>query len=332
MPNTYRQLLDNLANGREAVLLTLCRPDGVVKTLREDAGVLGDGEEALRVVEEAEGFTVVERLSPAPRLVILGAGHVAVPLAAMGAMLRFEVVVFDDRPSFANRARFPAAREIVCDYFEEAARRLAFRKSDYVAIVTRGHKHDQDCLRAVLKGDPPRYVGMIGSSRRVRIVREQLLREGFAPEILENLHAPIGLAIGAVTPEEIALSILAEMVRERSGRSSGARRGSDEGAFADAELLQWLASDHQEKAALVTVLSVKGSTPRGAGAKMAVLEDGRIIGSIGGGCAEAEVVMEARRIAAQGGWRRKTVDMTDSAEDDGMVCGGVMDVLIEAEA
>ncbi|MDR3177308.1 MAG: XdhC family protein [Desulfovibrio sp.] len=329
MPNIYRQLLDNLGKGREAALLTVCRPEGLTKTLCADAGAFGGGERALRVAEDGEGFTVFERLSPESRLVILGAGHVAVPLAAMGAMLRFEVVVFDDRPSFANRERFPAAREVVCDYFEAAAGRLAFRKSDYVAVVTRGHKHDQDCLRAVLRGEPPRYVGMIGSKRRVRIVREQLLGEGFAPEVLENLHAPIGLAIGAVTPEEIALSILAEMVQTRRGQSP-AGSGRDEGAFADAELLQWLASDHGEKAALVTVLSVKGSAPRGAGAKMAVLEDGRIIGSIGGGCAEAEVVREARRIAAQGGWRRKTVDMTDSAEEDGMVCGGVMEVLIEA--
>lgn len=332
MPNIYRQLLDSLTKGREAVLLTICGPDRLAKTVCEDPGVFGGGEEAVRVAGEADRFTVLERLSPGPRLVILGAGHVAVPLAAMGAMLQFEVVVFDDRPSFANRSRFPGAREVVCDYFEAAAGRLAFRKNDYVAIVTRGHKHDQNCLRAVLRGDMPRYVGMIGSKRRVRIVREQLLGEGFAPEVLERLHAPIGLAIGAVTPEEIALSILAEMVQERRWRSPGTGGGRDEGAFADAELLQWLASDHEEKAALVTVLSVRGSAPRGAGAKMAVLEDGRIIGSIGGGCSEAEVVREARRIAAQGGWRRKTVDMADSAEDDGMVCGGVMEVLIEAEA
>ncbi|MDR0826734.1 MAG: XdhC family protein [Desulfovibrio sp.] len=361
MKSVYKELLLRLNEGRSALVVSAYGKAGITRQLYEGTNLhplacAGKGG-ALQFSENADGFILAERFSPKSRLIILGAGHIAVPLAAMGAMLHFEVSVFDDRPSFANRERFPGASVIICDYFENMARRLDIRAGDYVAIVTRGHKYDQECLRALLKGEAPAYLGMIGSRRRVNIVRKQLREEGAAPDGLERLHAPIGLNIGAVTPEEIALSILAEMVQERRGpapareggeltsagvphlstpapaREGGERDGRDgqgESLFADMELLRWLAGDRAEKSVLITVLSVQGSAPRGAGAKMALLEDGRIIGSIGGGCAEAEVLRDARRILGEGGYCRRTVDMTDSAEEDGMVCGGVMEVLIEA--
>jgi xanthine dehydrogenase accessory factor len=140
------------------------------------------------------------------------------------------------------------------------------------------------------------------------------------------LHSPIGLAIGALTPEEISVSILAEIVRERR---LGVH-GSTGECYADYELIGLLARDDCEEAAVVTVLSADGSTPREAGAKMAVFRDGRTAGSIGGGCAEADVIRDAIDVIDTGGFRLKTIDMTDSAEEDGMVCGGRMEVLIEA--
>ncbi|MDR1659342.1 MAG: XdhC family protein [Desulfovibrio sp.] len=333
MPDIYARILERLRQGKESLLVTTFRSGTTTKTLHEADAPIGDSErrrEALRVVEGDDCLTLVERFFPKERLIILGAGHIALPLAKMGKMLHFETVVFDDRPSFANRERFPDAGDVVCDYFDNMTNRIAIHSGDFVAIVTRGHKYDQDCLRAIVCGEMPSYLGMIGSKRRVGIVLQQLREEGCAPEKLARLHAPIGLDIGAVTPEEIALAILAEMVRER--RNPAAARDMGRCEATDMELLEWLAEKHAEKAAVVTVLSVRGSAPRNAGAKMAVLDDGRVIGSIGGGCVEADVIRDARRILNEGGYRRKVVDLTDAAEENGMVCGGIMDVLIEAMA
>jgi xanthine dehydrogenase accessory factor len=185
----------------------------------------------------------------------------------------------------------------------------------------------------ILSGTEPYYTGMIGSRRRVAIVKKQMKDEGFPEERVDALHSPIGLAIGAVTPEEIAISIMAEVVKERrmkfswaDGGSSSSRSGESD---ADMELLEWLARGDDEKGALVTILSTEGSTPRPAGAKMAVRLDGGAVGSIGGGCAEADILRDARDIIMNGGYVFKTVDMTDSADENGMVCGGRMMVMIE---
>jgi xanthine dehydrogenase accessory factor len=260
-------------------------------------------------------------------MIIFGGGHIAVPLSQMASFLKFSVTIFDDRPFFANRIRFPWANNVICENFEKISQRLSFRRSDYIVIVTRGHRHDIECLRSVLSGDLPYYMGMIGSRRRVAIVRRQMVGEGFPQEHIDYLHSPIGLDIGAVTPEEIAVSILAEVILEKRRGGSVPR---NRGCYADMALMEALATESSEKVAIITVLSTEGSTPREAGAKMAVLYDGRSIGSIGGGCAEADVIRDARDIILKGGYRFKTVDMADSAEDDGMVCGGRMKVLIEA--
>ena len=331
----YQSLLRNLKNGAESVVVTRCGSGLVTRELRGTDAWREEWKSPHVVAEEKE-TTIIERFMPKPRLIILGGGHIAVPLATIGSLLNFDVTVFDDRPSFANKARFPAAREVICDSFDKVMQRAAIRKCDAVAIVTRGHRHDQNCLRAILEGeisDFPDYLGMIGSTRRVAIVRRQMEDEGFDPEIVARLHSPIGLAINAVTPEEIALSIAAEIVKERQS----AYRGD----FSDMRLIERLAGLEFEieagrnaramdmNAAIVTILSTEGSTPRRAGAKMAVFRDGSIVGSIGGGCAEADVLRDARDVAANGGYIFKTVDMTGSAEEDGMACGGAMNLLIE---
>lgn len=327
----YRRLLQNLRMGEETVVGTRTGPRIVTRELLSADAWRKEWDAAPHVTtEENETVVITERFLPKPRVIILGGGHVAVPLAAMGSLLNFDVTVFDDRPSFANKARFPTAGEVICDSFEKVTSRVTVRKRDAVVIVTRGHRHDQSCLRDILKGEIPDYMGMIGSRRRAEIVRQQMKDEGFAPEIVGQLHSPIGLAIGSVTPEEIALSIMAEIVQQR--------RCSYRGDFADVNLIERLAAleaemesgGNKQNAAIVTILSTKGSTPREAGAKMAVFRDGSVAGSIGGGCAEADVLRDARDIAANGGFLFKTVDMTDSAEEDGMVCGGTMSLLIES--
>jgi xanthine dehydrogenase accessory factor len=181
---------------------------------------------------------------------------------------------------------------------------------------------------------------MIGSRRRVAIVKKQLEEETGETEKLSSLHAPIGLAIGAVTPEEISISILAEVITEmRLGpinSASDVTKKPRQFIDADTELLAWLANHanstngRAEKAALATVVETEGSTPREAGAKMAILPAGQTIGSIGGGCSEAEVMRKAIDIIREGGYCLLDIDLTDSAEEDGMVFGGTMKVLIEA--
>ncbi|MDR2051647.1 MAG: XdhC family protein [Deltaproteobacteria bacterium] len=344
MRNLYKNLLLALREGREAVLVTQYGPGSITKRIYDENSP-SRGEEApaapwkdkinaaspLYFEKRGRESILAEYFLPRPRLLIFGGGHISLPLSQMAALLDFDVLIYDDRPSFASRERFPSAGEVICDSFERIKNRLSIRASDYAVIVTRGHRHDQLCLRQILEGVPPRYAGMIGSRRRVGLILGQLEEEGYSPELSGRLHSPIGLDLGAVTPEEIAVSILAEIVLEKRRKSDGAASSKQAGeGCADLRLLEWLAGERREKCALVTVISTWGSTPRKAGAKMAVLPDGRGLGSIGGGCAEAGLLRDALDVMREGGYCLKKIDLTDSAEEDGMVCGGAMEALIEA--
>ena len=333
----YAQLMQAVKHGEEAIMLTTCSGKNIAHVLHTADAAAGwagkRGSEDALYMERSGGNTIIlERFMPRSRMIVFGGGHIAVPLVRVASMLRFDVTVYDDRPNFANRERFPDAKDVICDSFSRVAELVRTRPSDYVVIVTRGHKHDEDCLRAVLSGTAPYYAGMIGSRRRTAIVRQQMRREGFDADRIDALHSPIGLAIGAVTPEEIVISIMAEVVKERRMKFSWADGGSavSRGGESDAdmELLECLANGGDD-CAVITVVSAEGSTPRSAGAKMIARLDGSSVGSIGGGCAEADVLRTAREIIKDGGWKFQTVDMTDSADENGMVCGGVMTVLIE---
>lgn len=281
---------------------------------------------------EAEGFSEVRRFIPKERLILLGGGHIALALCKIGVMLDFSVSVVDDRPGFCNPLRFPEAEQTICDTFERAIQKLDVREDDFVCVITRGHQHDADCLRVLLAGTMPKYLGMIGSKRRVRGLMELLKEEGFEPERLAQIEAPIGFSINAQTTMEIAVSIAAQLVEYRR---KGHRRSGEEAhdcmvqTNVDMELLKILANP-QEPMILAVVLDTKGSTPVKAGSMMVVGRLGRIAGTIGGGCGEAEVTQIARRTVGTGGKRVVTVNMTnDIAGDEGMVCGGVMSVLLE---
>ena len=131
---------------------------------------------------------VIERLSPKPRLIVLGGGHIAQALVPMAADLELSPVVYDDRPFFANRARFPQAAEVICQEFGDLAERVQILPSDLVVIATRGHKHDEACLAQLLGGPEPFYLGMIGSRRRVAIVRQRLAKSGIDPGRLDRVR------------------------------------------------------------------------------------------------------------------------------------------------
>jgi xanthine dehydrogenase accessory factor len=177
-----------------------------------------DGSGGLRPVTHAEpngGVRLfVDPIVGAQRLIIVGAGHIAVPLCALGAMLGFHTTVIDDRASFANRERFPQADEIIVKPFKAAIESLALDGHCYLVSVTRGHSFDEEVVRAALM-QPCGFVGMIGSRRRVKATLERIGESGVPRERLSDVHAPLGVAIGGETPEEIAISIVAEIIRER---------------------------------------------------------------------------------------------------------------------
>ena len=156
----------------------------------------------------------IEPVLPPAMLYVFGAGHVAFNLYRVAKVAGFEVIVVDDRESYANRERFPDAREVIADDFDEVTRRLHVPESAYIVIVTRGHRDDMRILRWAVNRET-RYVGMIGSRRKTIAIYKELEQEGIAAEKFANIHAPVGLEIGAVTPEEIAVAIVAEMIAVR---------------------------------------------------------------------------------------------------------------------
>jgi xanthine dehydrogenase accessory factor len=152
-----------------------------------------------------------------PRVVLIGAGHVAKAVCALAAGLEFRVTVVDDRPDFANRERFPDADEIVVAELTALAGAVRVGRNAAVICMTRGHAEDLVALRFAL-GTPARYVGVLGSKGKRLQFREALLADGHAPEVIESLHMPVGLEIGAETVEEIAVAIVADLIRERRVR------------------------------------------------------------------------------------------------------------------
>ncbi|MBN8734506.1 MAG: XdhC family protein [Acidobacteria bacterium] len=156
----------------------------------------------------------VEPILPQPRAYIFGAGHVSKCLSKVATMAGFATVVIDDRESFANRERFPEADEVLAGEYEGIFPKLEMNSSSYVVIVTRGHRDDMRVLRWAIE-QPARYVAMIGSKRKVLGVKKEIVKEGVAEELFARLHAPMGLEIGAISPEEIAVSVVAEMIAVR---------------------------------------------------------------------------------------------------------------------
>lgn len=208
--------------------LALVEPEGLAGTLGDpgaDRQLRDLAHQALR--REAPGVVTVEIrgvphdlfldvLAAPPELVIAGAGHIARPLCRMASLCGYQVTVVDDRPEYADPFYFPEASSVVCRPFAEAFRELEAGPRTHVVLVTRGHKHDEDCLRALL-GRTPAYLGMIGSRRRTKAVFLELEAEGVDPAWLDRIHAPIGIDLGAETPEEIAVAILAELITLRRG-------------------------------------------------------------------------------------------------------------------
>lgn len=149
-----------------------------------------------------------------PTMIIFGAGHIALPLSQIGKTVGFRIVVVDDREDFASRDRFPEADEVKVMDFDKSADRLEIDSTTYLVLITRGHKHDEIILRSKAC-EKAAYIGMIGSKRRAAAVLACLKKDGYSQKFIDRIHTPIGVRIGSQTPEEIALSIAAEVVKVR---------------------------------------------------------------------------------------------------------------------
>lgn len=342
----YKTLLEDLNKGEEVALITKYNLETkkVEKNIYNLEELEGKNLEYVNKAKEKnlianikindEESILAEVFKREHRLIVFGAGHVGYHLCHFASKVGFNTIVVDDRPYFANKEKFGDNIQVICNTFENAFEILDIHEEDYVVIVTRGHKHDKFCLEKILSLDELNYIGMIGSKRRVKIMKEELIEEGYSKEKIENIYSPIGLNIGAVTPEEIAISILAEIISvKRIGKLAIKNEPIkvSNSCELNKDVLEALAKSQNEKMSLVTVISTKGSTPRKAGSKMIVYDSGKIIGTIGGGCAEAKIIKDAALMAGSKNLKIETIDMTgEIAEEEGMVCGGKMTVLIEA--
>lgn len=189
-------------------------PRHAVETVR----VLPDGSAVDRHAEDAAAAyeIMIEVVEPPATLLVVGAGHIGRALAKFGAEVGFASVVLDDRPDYADPERIPEAERVICADFEAALDEFPINQNTYIVMVTRGHKQDELSLRKVVSR-PAAYAGMIGSKRRTGAVLAHLAAEGIPQELLDRVHTPIGLDIGAETPEEIAISIIAEIIMVRRG-------------------------------------------------------------------------------------------------------------------
>ena len=264
-----------------------------------------------------------ERLPLKMRVVICGAGYVAQALVKICSILGYDTTVIEDRPSFAEEARRAGARQVVCDSFEHALEDIAGGPGVFYVIMTRGHRYDMECLHKVLR-KPFAYIGLMASRRRAAAVRESLVGEGFSKETTALIHSPVGLMIGAQTPEEIAVSVCAELIQVMQEYQTA-------DGFSD-EMLDKLCDTGGPGCVLATIIKKNGPAPRKPGTKMLICEDGRCIGTIGGGCSEAEIVRLARLMIHQHHPKlvRHIVDLSEMADDgEGMACGGTIEVLLE---
>ena len=249
----FRKVLELKDKGRRGTMVTILTdhpnyPDGQRKMLLcddgETVGALGDAALEAFVTErgwdvlQGENFAVVdyptqdgdtlklfmEPILPTPTVYVFGGGHVSFFVVRAAKLAGFKVIVIDDRPAFANKERFPQADDTIVMEFDDARETFNFGQDDYVILVTRGHQHDQQILEQIYDCDA-RYLGMIGSKSKISKMWKRLEAKGIGRDYLDRIHAPLGLNIGADSPEEISISVVAELILERRlGKVQATRR------------------------------------------------------------------------------------------------------------
>jgi xanthine dehydrogenase accessory factor len=254
MTSLSEELVRISEQGAAAVLATIVEVDGAAgvqpgaKCLIRDSAVvgetIGDARVVAAIVQESAAHLRAEKsklaplavegaklevffeVMPAPpKLIVVGAGHIAVPLVRMAKVLDFYVVVIDDRLLYANHERFPDADEVLVGDMAQMLKEMTITPSCYIVLITRGHAYDEPCLRVVLPSQA-KYIGMIGSRRRIKACFQRFRDEDkIAEELIEKVYAPIGLDIATETPAEIAMSILAEVTKVRRGGAAASLSG-----------------------------------------------------------------------------------------------------------
>ena len=213
-------LLGDLGGGPLEAAVTEFARDAIPRHLVQTCAFTPTGEyvEGRRAIEAADAIVeiLVEVVEPAATLLVVGGGHVGLAVGQLGAMLGMEVAIIDDRQDYANEERFPYEAQVICGDFAEELERFPITANTYIVLVSRGHKVDELALRTVAQRNAG-YVGMIGSKRRTRTVLQHLAEEGVDKDELDKVFTPIGLDIGAETPEEIAVSVLGEIILVRRG-------------------------------------------------------------------------------------------------------------------
>lgn len=256
------------------------------------------------------------------RIVICGCGHVGLNVLKLSKMTGFKTVVVDDRPSFCDEARRSGADEVFCASYASLLSQIGGGPETFFVVMTRGHRYDLECLEEIMKKKYA-YVGMMGSRGRTTEIKKLLLDRGISTMAIESLHAPIGLSIHAETPEEISISVMAEIIlslHESDGKTEGF----------PAEILSAVKKKCTKAIALVT--ERKGSAPRRAGTRMVIFEDGSTAGTVGGGCIESDVIHHALFLMNEGKRNFETLSERMSVADDGeeaMACGGNIDIFLE---
>lgn len=296
---------------------------GAVKRITD----LKTGEEGIYKNEElilsTAGYSMPELyteevIALRPTLVLFGFGHIGKNIYKIASLLDFPLVIFDDRKDIIKDGDYSNAEIIIDDFDNIFKKRYAF-ENPYFLIFTHGHKADEEALYYVLKNYNSRYVGMIGSKKKIALTYSNLEKRGIGRALLEKVHAPIGIEIMAQSPAEIAVSILAEIIKTY--------REDKKQLAIDYSMLEYLEKE-EEKLILVRIIEKEGSGPREKGAEMAVTERDSF-STVGGGAIEMECIKEARKML-RCGEKFKVKDFVLETESPlAMACGGNAKVLFK---
>ncbi len=309
-----------ICNGR---MIYLSQPDGFLK--KHEAELSSLSESGIFTIDGQDIYT--EFTGRRKQMVVCGCGHVSIPIIKLAKTLGFYVVAVDDRSEFVQNAVAAGADRGIPEPFDKALSNIESDRFTYFVIVTRGHHWDELCLNTICRM-PHAYIGAMGSRRRVDVVRQNLIKAGIDETTIRSIHSPIGLNIGAETPEEIAVSIMAEIIEIKN-------RNSDT-VFPEDILSEIIGGNHtpsyEGRMILSTIIRRSGSAPRKAGTKMLCTADKRCINTIGGGLMESRVIEKSREMLKEDSPEPVILHLAlnaDIASSEGEVCGGELDVFLE---
>ncbi len=329
----FYKKLEDLDYDRDNEVITVVRGDHTgAKMLLTDGQVVYCSD-ALRGTDPEclpEDSVYREKFGHIQTLVVCGAGFVGQSVIRLGKFLGWKVLSVEDRPEYAEEAHTAGADKVLCGPFGDVLSGISYDEDTFFVIVTREHSYDKACLDEILK-HPFGYLGMMGSHKRAAGMKKTLREIGWPEDVIAKLHAPIGISVGAQTPEEIAVSIAAEMICEKQ-KQNGRYHFPDD--IMDGILAVFgKQEDGEAHAVLATIISQTGSTPRKAGARMLVYPDGSATGTIGGGSMEGVVIRRAvQGLVNPAAFEPSlmTVDLTGRyGEYADMMCGGITEIFME---